>query len=224
MKRLFWMLFPLLILMGSSLVQAEEFKRFEFQPFGGFTASGDIPLVGEDDVKHGSVHVDSSYNAGATFAVNFHEVDAVEVHWQRQFTEGRLPAELAVPPSSGNLTAFNLKIDQYHVNFLHHYKISDPKALPYVMAGLGATTYYADHDGQSGSRSYFSFAIGGGIKYFLTSYFGFRGEARWTPTFVSSSDSSFWCNIGGSGANCLINLNSAVQNQLDLTGGVVFRF
>jgi len=218
-----WLQLPLLILLASSTVLAEDFKRFEFQPFGGFTASGSIPLITGDDVDHGSVHVNSSFNLGGNFAVNLNELDAVEAHWQRQFTEGRLPAGVAAPLSSGQLPAFDLKIDQIHCNFLHHYRIADPKAMPYVMAGVGVTTYYADGNGQSDSKSYFSVALGGGVKYFLTSHFGFRGEARWSPTLLSSSGSSLWCSVGG-GATCLINLKTSVQHQLDLTGGIVFRF
>ena len=215
---------PLLMVVGSSAVLAADFKRFEFQPFGGFTASGSIPLISDDDVHHGSIHVNSSFNVGATVAVNLNALDAVEALWQRQFTEGRLPAEISVPISSGNSPAFDLRIDQFHCNFLHHYEIADPKAMPYVMAGLGVTTYYANRNGQSDSRSYFSFALGGGIKYFFTSHFGLRGEARWSPTLLSASDSSFWCNIGGSGATCVIHLKTSLQHQLDLTGGIVFRF
>ncbi len=223
MKKVWTHLF-LLMLVGSSAVLAEDFKRFEFQPFGGYTVSGSIPLMGDDDVQHGSIHVNSSYNAGAAFAINLNALDAVELFWQRQFTEGRLPAEIIVPVSSGDPAAFNLKIDQYHCNFLHHYEISVPNALPYVMAGVGITTYYAHRSVQSGSRSYFSFSLGGGIKYFVTRHIGFRGEARWSPTLVSASDSSFWCSIGGAGGACVIHLKTAMQDQLDVTGGIIFRF
>jgi len=219
-----WMCIAFLMLMGASPALAEDFKRFEFQPFGGYTVSGSIPLVGDDDIKQGSIHVNSSYNGGATFTVNLNELDAIEAHWQRQFTEGRLPAEMVVPHLSENGTTFNLKIDQYHCNFLHHYEISVPKVLPYVMAGLGATTYYANLGGRNDSRTYFSFSLGGGIKYFVSRHIGFRGEARWSPTLVSASDSSFWCSIGGEGATCLVHLKAALQDQLDVTGGIVFRF
>ncbi len=219
-----WLYLPLLIAIGSSVGRAGDFKRFEFQPFGGFTASGRIPLIADDNVQHGSIHVKSSYNVGATFAVNFNTLDAVEALWKRQFTEGRLPEEIVVPLSSGNSCAFSLHIDQIHCNFLHHYEIADPRAMPYVIGSLGVTTYHANRIGQRDSRSYFSFALGGGIKYFLTTHIGFRGEARWSPTLVSASDSSFWCSIGGSGAACVIHLKAALQHQLDLTGGIVFRF
>jgi hypothetical protein len=216
-----WIVLPLLLLGGSTAL-AGEFKRFEFQPFGGFTVSGSIPLTGDDGVSHGSVHVNSSYSVGATFAVNLNELDAVEAFWQRQFTEGRLPAEFATPLSPGGMTGFDLKIDQIHCNFLHHYKIKEPRAMPFVLAGLGVTTFRAGRNGQSYSD--FSFSIGGGMKYFFTDHLGIRGEARWSPTLITASDSSFWCNIGGEGATCEVKLKASLQHQLDLTGGIVFRF
>ena len=35
------------------------------------------------------------------------------------------------------------------MNFMHHYEISIPRTRPYVMAGLGATTYHANGNGIS---------------------------------------------------------------------------
>lgn len=217
-------LLPLFVLMSCPAVLSQEFKRFEFHVSGGLTASGGIPLDTENDVDYDSIHVDSSYNVGAAFTINLNELDAIELYWQRQFTEGQLPEEFAAPVSAGNPSSFNLNIDQYHMNFIHHYDISVPRTRPYVMAGLGATTYHANGYGVSDSASYFSFSVGAGIKYYLNDHFGLRGEARWSPTMVSASDSAFWCQFGGSGADCLINLSIALQHQMDLTGGLIFRF
>jgi len=100
----------------------------------------------------------------------------------------------------------------------------DPDVKPYIMAGLGWKTYRVKSAGISDSKSYFSFALGGGIKYFFTDYFGLRGEARWSPTLLSASGSKFWCEIGGAGAKCLIKLRATLHHQMDLTGGLVFRF
>jgi hypothetical protein len=218
------MLLSLLLRAGSSLVLADDFKRFEFQPYGGLTASGSIPLETEDNGTKGSIHVDSSHNAGATFTVNMNALDAIEGRWQRQFTEGHLPAEVVEPRGLGPGTLFHLEIDQIHCDFVHHYRLTGSKALPFVMAGLGATRYYADAGSRRHSRTYFSFALGGGIKYFFSSHFGLRGEARWSPTLLSASGSDFWCSIGGAGADCVIKLETALQQQLDLTGGIVIPF
>ena len=213
-----------ILLCLSSVVQANDFKRFEFQPYAGFTASGSIPLKAEDDASSGSIAVDSSHHTGATFSLNLNELDAIEWRWQRQFSKGRLQAEINDGQSPVGATQFNLTIDQIHMNFLHHYELADPKIVPYVMGGLGATIYYGSGNGRSDSKSYFSFALGGGVKYYFSSYFGLRGEARWSPTLHSASDSGFWCSIGGEGANCLINLKASLQHQLDLTAGIVLRF
>jgi hypothetical protein len=223
MKNL-WLLSPLLILMNSSVVLSQDFKRFELHVSGGLIVSGGIPLDTAEDIHYESIKVSNSHAVGAAFAININRLDAVELSWQRQFTEGRLPAEFALPSSSGNPAVFNLNIDQYHMNFIHHYELSVPRTMPYVMAGLGATTYYANGNGISDATSYFSFSLGGGIKYYLNNHFGLLGEARWSPTVVSASDSSFWCQFGGSGADCLVNLRISLQNQMDLTGGLIFRF
>jgi hypothetical protein len=223
MKKI-WTLLPLFVLMSCPVLLSQDFKRFEFHVSGGLTVSGDIPLDTAGDVHYDSIHVNSSHNVGAAFAINLNGLDAIELHWQRQFTEGRLPAALTDPVSSGDLPTFNLNVDQYQMNFIHHYDISVPKTMPYVMAGLGATTYYVNGNGKSDSRAYFSFSLGGGIKYYVNNHFGLRGEARWSPTVVSASDSSFWCQFGGAGEACLVKLSIALQQQMDLTGGLFFRF
>jgi len=220
----FWPLLPLLMFTNNRAFAADNFKRFEFQPFAGYSVAGDIPLEDDEGVRHGSVDVKSSYNIGATFAVNLNEFDSIELRWQRQFGEGRLPEEFVQPLSSGNPLVFNLNIDQYHCNFLHQYEIAGTRAMPYVMASVGVTTFRASRSGEGGSSSYFSFAIGGGVKYYFTEHFGIRGEARWNPTVMSASDSRFWCRVGGAGAACVVNLKLSLQDQLDMTGGLIFRF
>jgi len=92
------------------------------------------------------------------------------------------------------------------------------------LGSLGWKTYRAGISGEATSKSFFSFALGGGVKYFFNDYFGLRGDARWSPTVLSASDSSFWCEIGGEGAECKLKLRADLQHQVDLTGGLVFRF
>ncbi len=210
-------------LLSVSNSAAQNFKRFEFLPYAGFSASGDIPVESEENVS-GDIHVSSSLHAGAAFYIYLNELDAIGIRWQRQFTDGTLPAIIIEPAPREESTYFNLNVDQYHADFVHHFKLKNPEAKPYIMAGLGATTYYANRAGRSNSASYFSFALGGGMKYFFNDYFGFRGEARWNPTVLSTSGSSFWCSIGGEGAACIVDLKATIQNQLDLTGGIVVRF
>src|SRR5512135_1139016 len=93
----FWTMLPLFILLSGSVALAQDFKRFEFHVSAGLTVSGGIPLEPENDVTYTSIHVNNSHNIGAAFAINLNQLDAIELYWQRQFTEGRLPAEIAAP-------------------------------------------------------------------------------------------------------------------------------
>jgi hypothetical protein len=92
------------------------------------------------------------------------------------------------------------------------------------MGGLGATTYYLSSPEQSRSMTRFSFALGGGVKYRVNQLWGLRAEARWAPTVLKPVNSSFWCSVGGAGAQCLIRFEAPLHHQVDLTGGVFFRF
>jgi hypothetical protein len=208
----------------SLLLLAGDFKRFEIQPFGGFTASGSIPLESSDNTQLGSIHVESSAHVGMTLTVYLNESDSVEGLWQRQNSRGQLPAEFVAPLAQLADRSFDLRIDRIHCNFLHQYAVENSKAFPYVMGGLGATTYHGFSAAGDDSMTRFSFALGGGIKYFFTRSFGLRLEARWVPTILSASDSQFWCSVGGAGAQCVINLKGTVHNQVDFTGGIIFRF
>ena len=91
MQVIFWMA------IGCSAGSARDFKRFEFQPFGGLTASGDVSLETEDNTNV-TVLVNSSYNLGAAFGVYINELDSIEASFQRQFTDGRIPSEITDPP------------------------------------------------------------------------------------------------------------------------------
>jgi hypothetical protein len=219
-----WIQLAVILTMDSLLLFAGDIKRIEIQPFGGFTVSGDIPLKSSNNEQFGSIHVGSSANAGVTLGFNLNESDSVEGLWRRQNTTGLLPAEFITPATSLTNSPFNLKIDQIHCNFLHHYAVTNPKVLPYIMAGLGATTYHGSLLDRNNSMTRFSFAFGGGVKYFFTSGFGIRLESRWAPTLLSASDSQFWCSIGGAGTQCVVHLKAVLQNQVDFTGGIVFRF
>ncbi|MEJ2111033.1 MAG: hypothetical protein P8Z37_14215 [Acidobacteriota bacterium] len=117
-----------------------------------------------------------------------------------------------------------MKIDQFHGNFIHHFKVASPAVKPFVLGSLGWKTYNAKNGIDTVSKSFFSFALGGGVKYLFNDYFGLRGEARWSPSLLSVSDSSFWCEIGGQGAECQVQLNTSLHHQMDLTGGLIFRF
>ena len=205
-----------------SRVDAQDFKRFEVQPFIGGTVGGGIPLRTFDNIEYGKVHVKNSLNAGVTFGYNFSEQVEAEFLWRRQYSEGEATGTVIpspVVPISGKL--FNLNIDQYQGNMLYHFASGEAKTKPYLLFGLGASTLRASTDNGSGSFTKFSFGLGGGIKRFFTDSFGVRAEVRWTPTYLYSTYGGVWCNIYGF---CWTIPSDTFMNQVDFTTGVVWRF
>jgi len=86
----------LCFIFGCAAVRAQDFKRFEFYPFAGYTASGKVSLENEEGAGF-DIHVDGSYSLGADLGVNINELDTIEASWQRQFTDGRVPAGVYDP-------------------------------------------------------------------------------------------------------------------------------
>ena len=59
-----------------------------------------------------------------------------------------------------------------------------------------------------------------GIKSWLTESLAFRTAINWTPTHISSEDGGWWCDPYW---GCYLATESKHSNQLELSGGIVFR-
>ncbi len=120
----------------------------------------------------------------------------------------------------------------YNYQFVGTYNFSQEFAhfRPYVFGGLGWTQYdpgtvsvvgpggsiFANPD----SKSKFALTLGGGGKFFVTPSFGFKIQARWTPTYIGSEPDGIWCTS----FYCTVDENRKWSNQGEFTGGVIFRF
>ena len=69
------------------------------------------------------------------------------------------------------------------------------------------------------SISKFAFDIGGGLKYYASDNFGIRLDARFQPTYVSSSD-SYWCDP----FVCYRVPSAHYFDQFEFTGAFLVRF
>ena len=83
---------------------------------------------------------------------------------------------------SGQYTnAYNTDIDQFHFGALYMFRSSDKKLRPYAAAGLGFTHF--ENSGMNANNTAFSYGVGGGVKYYMSKHIGFRGDARFVPTY-----------------------------------------
>jgi opacity protein-like surface antigen len=174
--------------------------RFELQPFVGYKFGGGTD-VGPNALGLNRINIDSSIAYGVTATFNPSEHTGVEFLWNRQPTNasGSLLGGGTYPIKIGTT------LDQFHGNFLYSFAGHESRVEPFVLFGLGAT----DMHGAGSSTTKFSWAVGGGVKYFVSRHIGLRLQAR------------VWCNWWG---YCWVIPNDHFLNQGDVTGGVILRF
>jgi len=116
---------------------------------------------------------------------------------------------------------FKLKQDQYMGNFLFHLTDRESKLRPFGFFGLGASDLSPDRSGVSGVTR-FAFALGAGAKYNVSKHLGFRGQAKWSPTYLTTTDAGYWCDPFWGG--CWVVGNNHYLHEFDFTGGITLRF
>jgi opacity protein-like surface antigen len=187
-------------------------QRFEFQPFVGYKYGGGADVAGNVlGIKR--VNIDSSIAYGGTLTFNTSEFTGVEFLWNRQPTN----ATGALYNGGTYPQRIDVKLDQYHGDFLLSFAGHGSKVEPFVLFGLGAT----DMHGSGSSTTKFSFGVGGGVKYFVSRHLGFRLQARYAPTYLYSTSGGVWCNWWG---YCWVVPNDHFLQQGDVTTGLILRF
>lgn len=187
--------------------------RFEVQPFVGYKWGGTTDVGPNlDAIQRLTLDSSIAYGASATFNATRHI--GLEFLWNHQPTEAT--ADLA----GGGIFArkTSVHVDQFYGDFLFSFGRGSERHLdPFVLVGLGGTRIA----GAGSSISKFSYALGGGVKYFFTEHLGARLQIRYAPTYLYSTSAGVWCTWY---AFCFDVPNDHYLNQGDVTGGLVFRF
>ena len=130
-----------------------------------------------------------------------------EVLWMEQQSGLKLGVE------DGSPTLFEFTIGDLHANAVYHFADRDARLRPFLFAGLGATFFSG---GGQPSETKLSWGLGGGVKYSPWRRVGFRGHVRYKPVNLADKDAGDFCDPFGFCQGWL--------HQLELAGGVVFRF
>ena len=142
------------------------------------------------------------------------------------FIYGNQPTTLQV---SGSATrdVGDLTITTYHGTYTYHFGEGDAKVRPYITAGLGATNFggvsysTALRTGTTQGATRFSSTWGAGVKVYGASKVGGRFGVRWTPAYIKSDAAGYWCDPYW---GCYLVGDAQYANQLELNGGITFRF
>jgi hypothetical protein len=142
------------------------------------------------------------------------------------FIYANQPTKMEVSGTT-TLDVGNMSTNTYHGYFAYNWGGSDSKVRPYLLGGLGATSFGAvnystpNRSGTLGGSSRFSSTWGAGVKIYGDSHVGGRFGVRWTPTYIKSDAAGWWCDPYW---GCYLVGNAKYASQVELNGGITFRF
>ena len=220
LKKIAWIA-PLALLVAVP-AHAQD-PRIEFQGWIGYNfsdgVSGDT-VQGGDGNLYNRVDPKNSSSYGLSLGFFFTENAEVGFLWDRQDT---------TLEASGNVTneVSPMNIDNYHGFVAYNFGDVDDTIRPYVLGGLGVTRYsniMIEGLAQTvdvPSESRFSTTWGAGVKIYPSRAFGIFSGVRWTPTFIKSDATGWWCDPFW---GCWVTSNTQYANQWEFSGGLSLRF
>jgi len=201
-------------------------QRIEVTPFVGWETAGSYPLPNDPTTQALQADAQATYGFALDYAFT-RNIEA-EFLWADNPT-----TYSAQSTDTGAFSeAYKSRIDQYQFGALYLFGDNATALRPYMVVSMGFT-----HDGNSDvapGRSAIAFGAGGGIKYAFSRHFGFRGEARWMPTYGNSSLGTF-CDYGGDlgygydpyyggyGGGCYQDTVHNFLQRFNFTVGLTFR-
>jgi hypothetical protein len=191
--------------------------------FGGTMADG----VSGDNVVAANGNVYNSLDQANSFSWGFNLGVLASENIEVGFQFGQAGTTLQ---ASGTTTTDigDMSVKTYHGYVGYNFGGNTSRLRPYVLIGFGATNYgsvdYTTPGGLSGQidgLTKFSTTWGAGVKAFPTPHVGVRFGARWTPTYIKSDATGWWCDPYW---GCYVTGDAQYANQFELNGGVAFRF
>lgn len=189
-------------------------QNFEATAFAGGQLNGGLDLSTTSfrriDVQNGAV-----YGLGAGYLFGD--------HMGLEFTWAYNKADTVAQPRSGgpDTKVFILDTNRYFGNFLFHFAPREKPLRPFLLVGGGATNLSPARPGVN-STTRFAWALGGGVKYNFNRRLGLRLQAKWSPTYITSTPAGYWCDPFWGG--CWVVGDSHFLNEFDATAGITVRF
>jgi len=188
-------------------------QNFEVTPFIGGQVNGGLDLS-TSVVRR--IEVQNGLNYGVSLGYLLGDLGAAELMWNHNKAD-----TTAQFGGGSDRKVFGLNSNQYLGNFLLHFKDRQTRLRPFIFFGLGATNLSPDRSGVD-SITRFAWAVGAGAKYNFSKHLGTRIQAKWAPTYITTTDGGFWCDPFWGG--CFAVGDNHYLNEFDITGGITFRF
>ena len=208
--------------LAASAAQAQSAK-FEVSAVAGWTFSDGVdgdPVSVPGEGTFNRIDPKDSFSWGLRLGYLLDKNSEIGFLFDMQPTE--LEASGTVTRTVGDMSIYN-----YHGYYAYNFGGVGATARPYLLIGLGATSYGSvdatiDDSPQSiGGGTKFSGTGALGVKLFpfASTKFGLRTEVRFTPTYIKSDPDGWWCGYWG----CYTVSDTQYSNQWEFNAGFVFR-
>ena len=198
--------------------------RAEIGLTGGWTFSDGVSgnaVLGADGNIYDSLGPKDSFNFGADLSFFVNENVSVGALFSQQ--KSKMVASGTAEREIGDWS-----IQNYHGIITYNFGDADAPARPYVFGGAGATHYgslsftgIAGQQREIGGETQFSTTWGAGVKIYPGSSVGLKLGARWTPTYIKSDQTGWWCDPYW---GCYVVGDAQYSNQFEFSGGLSIRF
>ncbi len=205
-----------LLVLGLARVAAaaEPASKFWVMPTLGIRSTGSFRIM-SPDLAYTTVHFCDGVTYGLTFGYRLTQGLAVEAMWssQKASVTGTIPGDEVNP--SQEVALFDVREDQFQAHLLlsSGYKIGPLD--PYLLFGMGLTSFNPNADLAGKSR--WAWSVGFGTQAMFGRRLGLRVQGKFVPTYISTAD-QIW--EGGTEVD-------DVRNQMvqwEFQAGLVFRF
>ncbi len=197
--------------------------RVELSGFAGWTSS--------EGVKGPAVYVPGAgtftgIEPADSFSWGMSAAFHVSDHVALGFLFDRQESQLSVLGSE-TLVVGDMAVENYHGVIAYHFAPREARVRPFVFGGLGFTRYSqltfsaADQPRDTGGNTRFSTCWGAGVKLWPGRSVGIRLQGRWTPTYIKSNTSGWWCDPYW---GCFVISEAQYANQFELAAGIPLRF
>lgn len=189
-------------------------EKWEFTPFVGYETSGSYPLSPTSTtVLVNDLRINGATSFGTFIGYSLTSNSQFEFLWDRNLTS----YSLQPTPGAPYTKVYDSTVDQYQFGALYMFLGDEHKWRPYFAGSLGFTHEF--NSGGNPTRLDFSYGIGGGVKYTLTHYLSFRGDARYMPTYANSGLATYCSPFG-----CYTAKVSQYQHRGNFLAGLAFHF
>jgi hypothetical protein len=190
-------------------------EKWEFTPFVGYETSGSYPLSPTSTtVAVNDLRINGAASFGTFIGYSITSNAQFEFRWDRNLTS----YSVQQIPGAPYMKAYDSSVDQFQFGALYMFLGDERKWRPYFAGSLGFTHEF--NSGGNPTRLDFSYGIGGGVKYTLTHYLSFRGDARYMPTYANSGLATYCDPFYG----CYTAKVSQYQHRGNFLAGLAFHF